>query len=194
MNVRLTVLLVLVLALIGGTVAVTASLRTKERVPEPPWLFKVDPEDIAKISVTHQDKNVEYAIKEDGWVIKDGQDTPVFLDKWSGTTLLLSGPRSSRAIQDATITDPALYGLDSPQTTVQLIDKSGFPIAFLLGDTTPDGENWYAQLVGSDRLFTVVSVWAEVITKLASEPPYPPTPTPEPEEPDTAEGTPTATP
>ena len=193
--------MVLVLALIGGTVAVTASLQTRQLVPQPPWLFKVDPEDITQISITHEGETTKYAYQEDGWVIKDGQDTPVFLDKWSGTTLLLSGPRSSRAIQDATIMDPALYGLESPPTTVSLIDKSNFPITFAMGDPTPDGENRYARLVGSDRLFTVVSIWADVITKLATEPPYPPTPTPEPQTPtpepqeqDSAEGTPTATP
>ena len=194
MNVRLTILLMLVLALVGGTVAVTVSLRTKERVAQPPWLFKVDPSDIVRISVTHEDKTTEYAQQEDGWVIKDGKDTPVFLNKWSGSTLLMSGPRSSRAVQDATITDPALFGLDSPPTRARLIDKSGFPIAFDMGDRTPDGKNRYARLVGSDRLFTVAIEWADVITKLATEPPYPPPPTPEPQEQGTAEGTPTATP
>ena len=184
MNVRLTILLVLVLGLIGGTVWATQALRPKEPKDEPPWLFRMDFDQITHISVTHLDKSMEYAKVRTGdtthWVIKDGNDTPVFVDKWSGTTLLLSGPRTSPAVKDVVITDPADYGLDSPQTKVRIVDKAGVPLTFHLGDVTPDGDNWYAQLIGTDQLFTVVSIWGEVISRLASEPPYAPTPFPTP--------------
>ena len=173
MNVRLSILLVIVLVLIGGSVGITQALRTKEPREQEPWLFKVNVGDTEQISVTHVDQHMDYAYEGSQWVIKDGNDTPVFVDKWSGTTLLLSGPRSSRAL-DIEIDDAAEYGLDSPQTKVQIVDKSGFPLRFELGDPTPDGNDWYARLEGSARLFTVASAWGEVISKLATEPPYPP--------------------
>ena len=171
MNVRLSILLVLVLALVGGSVLITRQLSTKQPKEQVPWLFKLNMEDIMSISVVYGDQRMDYARTGDGWVIKDGNDSPVFQDKWAGTTLLLSGPRSDRALADD-IDDPAKYGLDSPQTMVQVFDKSGFPIEFHLGNPTPDGENWYARLVGSERLFTVASAWSEVISKLATQPPY----------------------
>ena len=177
MNVRLSILLVVVLVLIGGAVFITRELSTKERVEVAPWLFQVNIEDISSISVNHNGTVMGYALVDGQWVIKDGNDTPVFLQKWAGTTLLLSGPRSTRGLPDP-IDDPAKYGLDSPQTKVELIDRVGVPLIFHLGDVTPEGRNWYARLVGSDRLFIVASEWGEVISKLATEPPYPPTPTP----------------
>lgn len=173
MNVRLTLLLIVVLGLIGGSVGITLSLRTKEPEEKSPWMYKVNMNDISHISVTHTDRHAEYNRKGNQWVIEDGSDTPVFMQKWAGSTLLLSGPRSSRAILEE-IDDPARYGLDSPQTKVQIVDRSGLLIDFHLGDPTPNGQNWYARVVGSERLFTVASIWGEVISKLASEPPYVP--------------------
>ena len=175
MNVRLSILLVIVLILVGGSVGITQALRTKEPREQEPWLFKVNVGDIRQISVTHNEDHMDYNYEGTQWVIKDGNDTPVFTDRWAGTTLLLSGPRSSRAL-DIEIYDAAEYGLDSPQTKVQIVDKSGFPLRFELGDPTPDGDNWYARLEGSASLFTVASAWGEVISRLATEPPYPPSP------------------
>ena len=178
MSVRLSILLVVVLALIGGAVWITLALREKEPSDNPPWMFLLNMEDIASVSVTHKDKRVDYALEGGQWVIKDGNDTPVG-QRWIGTTLILSGPRASRALADQ-IDDPAEYGLDTPQTDVQIVDKSGQPLRVHLGDPTPNNLNWYARLVGSGRLFLVASEWGEVITRLATEPPYPSTPTPEP--------------
>lgn len=173
MNVRLSILLVVVLILIGGTVGITQVLNTEEPREQEPWFFKLNLSDIEQISVTHVEERVDYAYEGDQWLIKDGNDTPVFIEAWAGTTLLLSGPRSSRALDIETY-DPAEYGFDPPQTKVQIIDKSGFPLRFELGDLTPDGENWYARLEGSPTLFTIAASWCEVISRLATEPPYPP--------------------
>ena len=171
MNVRLSILLLVVLALVGGSVLITRQLSTREPKDKVPWLFKLNMEDITKISVVYGDQRMDYAFTGDEWVMKDGNDSLVFTEKWAGTTLLLSGPRSDRALADE-IDDPAKYGLDSPQTMVQVFDKSGFPIEFHLGNATPNGLSWYARLVGSDQLFTVASIWGEVISKLATKPPY----------------------
>ena len=41
-----------------------------------------------------------------------------------------------------------------------------------MGIPTPDGANQYTRLVGSDALFTVPSVWADVVNRLAIDPPW----------------------
>ena len=156
----------------------------REPEVEPPWLFKVDPGTIAHISVTHLGETVEYENTENGWVIKDGADTPVYMEKWSGTTLLLSGPRSSPDVVGRSVEDLSVYGLEDPQTRVTVTDYAGTRISFNLGDPTPDGQKWYAALAGDARLYTVVAIWCEVVSKLASEPPYPPE---EPEDGEAAE-------
>ena len=177
MNVRFSILLVLVLLLVGGGVAISRELSTTKGEPKNPWLFKVDIDEIVGISVVYQGQQMSYERQDDQWVIKDGNDTPVFQDKWAGTTLLLSGPRVSRAVADE-IGDASTYGLDPPAARVQLANTSGFPLEFHLGDPTPDEDDWYARLVGSQQLFTVPASWGTVVTRLAIQPPYEPTPTP----------------
>lgn len=179
MNVRLSVLLVVILGLIGGSVYITQELSTKEREPRPDWLYRIDIEDITSISVTTSGGNMSYVHDGDQWIIKDGNDTPVFIDKWAGTTLLLSGPRSDRLLAEE-IDDPAKYGLEPPQTEVTVVDQNGLPLTFHLGSTTSDGSQRYTRLVGSGRLFTVAAIWGDVVSKLATEPPYAPTPVPTP--------------
>ena len=178
MNVRLTLLLVVVLGLVAGAVFITRSLSTKEPVEREPQLFRVNERDIIAISVVHNEVPMEYARQNDEWVIKDGKDTPVFIDKWSGKTLLLSGPRCRRAVVEE-IDDPAKYGLESPPTRITLTITGGTLLEFHLGDSTPNEENWYARLVGSNRLCTLPAVYGEVVSGLVTDPPY--TPTPEPE-------------
>ena len=177
MNVRLSLLLLVVLALIGGSVLITRELNTKEPRKQEPWLFKIDTDEIIAISVTHLDASMAYALDGRQWLIKDGNDTPVFNDKWAGTTLLLSGPRVRRAVLDE-IEDLALYGLESPQTQILIETRSGFPVELEMGDPTPDGDNWYVKLKGDGRLFLLPSIWGEVVSKLATDPPYEPTPEP----------------
>jgi len=95
----------------------------------------------------------------------------VFQEKWSGTPLLLSGPQVSRVVA-LSIDNPATYGLDPPATVVKVTERSGITFEFHMGDTTPDGENQYAALIGDPKLFTLPQIWAEVINRLATEPPY----------------------
>ena len=174
MNVRLSIVLVVVLILVGGSVGITYGLRDKEPEEKDPYLYRVNFQNIQAIQIAHGGEQISFAT-DDGekWVIKDGEDTPVFREKWSGITFLLSGPRCDRAISEV-IDDPAVYGLDDPQTTVQLTDTSGQVLVFHLGDVTPDGNAWYARLEGDDRLCSLAAVWGEVVSELVVSPPYPP--------------------
>ncbi len=174
MNVRFSIFLVVLFLLIAGSVTVTRILTIPEPQEKQPLLWKVNFEEIVHISVIHEDETVSYALKdEDQWVIEDGNDTPVYLDKWGGTTVLLSGPRASRVISES-ITDPASYGLEKPNTVIQVRERGGQLFEVHLGTKTPDGQNQYSRLVGTKSLFTVASLWGDVIVKLVTEPPYPP--------------------
>ena len=160
--------------LFGGTFLVVRFTGPKDRVPDEPWLFKIDDSAIAHIAVTYKDQTVSYDKKLGSakWYIQEDPEVPVFLDKWSGTPLLVSGPRVNRVLAD-NIDDPAAYGLDPPETKIQVTARNGQGFEFHLGIPTPDEKNNYARLIGSPKLFTVPAIWAQVVSRLATEPPYP---------------------
>ncbi len=176
MNVRLTILMVVVVAIAGGAWAViefTDIVSRGEVKEDEPWLFSIDEGTITYISVAHGGESVEYA-RDAGshqWMILGDPSYPVFQQRWGGTPLLLSGPRVNRGLRE-TIDNPADYGLDPPESIVRVGDWAGNTFEFHMGNPTPDGSNQYARLVGDDALFTVPSVWADVVNRLALDPPY----------------------
>lgn len=173
MNIRFTILLVVILVVIGGTVWITqGGDETEESDPCKSWVWKVELEDLQRIAIDHEGTSVSYRREERSWVIEDGSDTPVYQPKWGGKALVVSGPKPSRCLSE-TIEDRALYALDPPATTVQVSDRSEQTVLFELGAITPDGANQYVRL-NDDSLFTLPKIWGEVVIRLATEPPYPP--------------------
>ena len=174
MNLRLSILLVAVLVIVGGTLLTVKLTETRTANPDQPWLYRMDSNVMVGIAVTNAGKRVEYSRNPGSitWYIQQDPKVPVFFNKWSGIPLLLSGPRVNRVLAD-TFEDPASYGLEPPQTTVALTQKGGLSLEFHLGYTTPDQSNQYARLVGQPSLFTVSATWGDVINNLVSEPPYP---------------------
>jgi len=176
MNLRLSILLVAVLIIFGGTFLVLRFIDSSERKESSPWLYLIDQGSIVKLEVAYSGEAVKYyrnpASRD--WYIEGNPagnpDIPVFQQKWAGTTLLLSGPRVNRELSD-TIDNPAEFGLDPPETEVKVIDRDGNEVSFHLGIPTPDNRNQYARLVGDDSLFTVPIEWAQVVSDLAIDPP-----------------------
>ncbi len=183
MNIRLSFFLVAVLVIFGGTFLVFQFTdligdSSGNNTPDRPWLFKLDDNSIVHIQVSHAGRTVDYDRKPGGttWFIQEnGEETQVFQDKWSGTTLLLSGPQVNRIVTSS-FDNPASYGLEPPETVVKVTERSGLVYEFHMGSTTPDAANQYTYLVGDPTLFTVPQIWAQVINNLADEPPYPPPP------------------
>ena len=173
MNLRLSILLVAVLLIFGGTFLVVRLTGPDDIPPTRPWLYRIDDSSLANISVSYQGQTVEYSKKTGtfDWYIQGPQGTLVFQDRWGGTPLLLSGPRVSREVSER-LDDPANFGLDPPQTRVVIIDRRGNTIEFHLGDATPDTVDQYARLVGDAGLFTVPIAWGDVINRLVTEPPF----------------------
>ena len=176
MNVRLTILMVVIVAIAGGAWAIiefTDIVSRGEVKEDEPWLFHIDEGTITYIHVAHDGQSVEYARDSGGhqWMILGEPNYPVFQQRWGGTPLLLSGPRVNRGLKE-TIVNPADYGLDPPETVVRVSDWDGNTHEFHMGIPTPDGDNQYARLVGDDALYTLPSVWADVVNRLALDPPY----------------------
>jgi hypothetical protein len=173
MNLRLSILLVAVLVLFGGTFLVVRYFGPNERKQDEPWLYHVDEDRVVRIEVSNEGKNAVYS-KDPGsnrWLIRGEPDIPVFIEKWGGTPLLLSGPRVNRTLAEA-IDDPASFGLDPPESVVKVSIRSGQTFEFHIGKATPDEANQYIRLAGHTTLFTVPSIWAKVVNRLALKPPY----------------------
>lgn len=176
MNVRLTILMVVIVALAGGAWAViefTDIVSREEPTNDEPWLYHIDDDTITRIEVTFEGNTVSFSRDPAGyqWYIEGDPPFPVFQQRWGGMPLLFSGPRVNRGLKK-TIDNPAVYGLDPPESIARVTDLVGNTFEFHMGSPTPDGDNQYARLVGDNALYTVPSVWADVVNRLAVEPPY----------------------
>lgn len=169
MNFRISFILLVLVAVVGGYVLIFELQRVPEKSPEAPWFYDIGFEDITSISVTYGGQRQAFVLKEQGWVFED-TEKPVNMDRWGGIVLLLSGPRSMRVVEEQ-IENPAEYGLDPPQTYITIGLKDGRQVSVLLGNKTPDGTSHYAQAAGSAPLFLVHSSWGDVINGLVTEPP-----------------------
>ena len=148
-------------------------------VTNPPYfqLFQVDAENLEFIEVTSEGQTSAYFKDRDTgqwFILADpiGQSPQVFPDEWGDTPEFISGPRADLAAE--TLDDPAMYGLDTPHTSVELRVLGTGVTQFQLGSLTDDGGYRYARLSDDPRLFLVGTQITDRISALATEPPYPP--------------------
>ena len=120
MNLRLSILLVVVLLIFGGAFLVVRLTGSEATSDKRPWLYRMDEGSIVHIAVSHGGKTVNYDRQPgsgDWYIQGNDQGEPeilVFNPKFGGTPLLVSGPKVSRVLK-AKIDNPASYGLDPPQ-------------------------------------------------------------------------------
>lgn len=148
----------------------------EKKADKSPWFYQVSEDDIQTIAVRHHDKDVSfYKTELRTWAFTDPEGIPPSHQRWGGVTLLLSGPGTRRDLTAAlpTIDDPAQYGLDSPDTIVDVGLTANRSLQFRLGDLTTDGRHHYGQVSGFPDLFLIASSWGDVISRLAGEPPVP---------------------
>jgi len=176
MNLKVTAGLVVVALVVGWIAYINPFESDEEVAEEAPWFYQVEMDDIVDIQITHRDESVGFfRTDQNWWSFKDPVDVPPSLFRWGGIVLLLSGPQTRRDLSAtaAKIEDPAEYGLDNPQTVVDIGLRGGRFLQFRLGEKTTDGEQYYAQVEGFDELFLIVSTWGDVISRIARDPPIP---------------------
>ena len=149
----------------------------EKKAEKSPWFYQVHEDDIETIMVRYlDDKSVSFFRTEEGtWAFTDPEGIPPNFNRWGGITLLLSGPGTRRDLTayQPIIDDPVQYGLDDPDTIVNVGLTAGRSVEFRLGDLTTDGRHHYAQVLGFPDLFLIASSWGDVISRLANEPPIP---------------------
>ncbi len=169
MNFRVSFILLVLLAVVGGYVLFFELQREPKVEPQPPFFYNVQEQDITGVSVTYQGQRLAFAQKDNQWVFEDS-GAPVDPNRWSGIPLLLSGPRAASVLLPQ-LSNAAEYGLDPPETTIAITISGGQEIDVLLGFKTPDGLSNYAQVVGFQSLLLVSASWGDVMNRLVTEPP-----------------------
>ena len=174
MSIRTSIILVVTLLMVSGYVFFVQIGTPTDSEEEPPWFYSADMSDMARISITSQEEEITFYLADDQrWHIESEDGLPVGLDRWGGVTLLLSGPKSRRLIDDNPV-DLAPYGLDAPNTRFEVELKDGRLIPVIIGLETPNSVGHYAQIEGYPHVYTVYSGWSDVLTRLITEPPIPP--------------------
>jgi len=154
-----------------------------ELSPKPnPQLFVwlVDMEEIQHIEIRlpHEDKSQAFIkVREDDkfpWYFDDPQRSSVNMTRWGGgIPLLLSGPGADRVIaENATEEKLTEFGLTQPQMKITLTLENGDAVYINVGDSTPNGKNFYVQAPDSNSVALVDYTWYGVLERLVKEPPY----------------------
>ncbi len=179
MSFRVSFILLVLVAVVGGYVFLFQLQDRGEVSLQNPWFYDVGFGDITGISVTYLGDTQDFNKTPEGWVFLETGD-PVDNYRWGGIVLLLTGPRSSRVLVED-VDNPEEYGLAPALTRITVTVLGGREILMSIGDKTPDSNSSYAMVDGSTTLFTSPSDWAGILNRLVTEPPVI-TPTPEEEQ------------
>ena len=176
MNIKTTLALALILAAAAGLILWLEAGKTAKEPESPPevWSVKEDSIRRVRISLPGQGKSAAFVLDSGGrWRFDDPGRSPVDPKRWGGIVLLVSGPRSKRLIA-VRVESPAEFGLDAPRMVIELgVRGRKAPLTVLVGDRTPDRENYYVSLKGQGPVYLVNKTWGLVLERLVTEPPLP---------------------
>ena len=184
MNIRITFALVgvLLLVIIIGVLVTTNRGRSTPTQVRPPAgaIYQIPEDSLRTVTVTHKGVKILFSKDPQGaWHFDTNDGEVVNQNRWGGIPLLLSGPQYQRLLI-SNPTDLTPYGLQAPQTVIDLTLTAGLKTNIKIGDLTPNGDNYYVQAADDPSIYLVDKSFPEVIQRLANEPPHQPTPVPTP--------------
>lgn len=179
MNPRTTFVLISLLLLLAGGFWLYEVNKIPERGDLPaPWFYNFSVDEINEIKVTADGKTVSFIKESQMWSFNDDEKTPVDQYRWGGIPLLVSGPQSMRYIPNEELeNDLSSYGLSDPLITIEITLENGSQFQSFLGEKDPAMNNYYGRFPESEGIFLIDSLWGDVISNLAIDPPIPLTPT-----------------
>ncbi|MBI4181030.1 MAG: DUF4340 domain-containing protein [Chloroflexi bacterium] len=146
--------------------------------PEPKlyvWLIDMDNIQRIEIKLPLENESQSFIKEVDrSWHFDDAERSSVNMTRWGGgIPLLLSGPAANRIItENATEAELTKFGLTQPRMKITLTLTDGTVLNITVGDSTPDGMNYYVQTPGSNDVATVDFTWFDVLAGLVRDPPY----------------------
>ena len=173
MSIRTTLALVIVGVVVGIVVYINPFKEAEEAKAKPPWFYQVSEDDIEVIEVLHQGNQVRFVRGgKRAWEFEDHPGVSPQHKRWGGMVLMLTGPRTRRLLLDNP-GELAEYGLDNPETVVDVTLSGDRRIQVSLGDQTTDGKHHYGRIAGFEELFLIVTGWGRQLSRLATDRPYP---------------------
>ena len=174
MSIRTTFVLLMFLSVVAGYFMLANFRSSASTEPTTPWFYTTNMDDIRSIRFTTSDnKAIGFLQDQDkAWRFDDQFSMQVDYARWGGVTLLLSGPRSRRALFPK-VEDPEQFGLNQLFLKIDVPLTGNRNVTVGLGDKTPDQLNYYIVQEGNPALYLIDGTWGDVLARLTSEPPFP---------------------
>ncbi len=134
--------------------------KEKEKAREEAGIIHVTDTDAAEItafSYNMGNGRLSFERRDGQWYYTEDEDFPLDQSVPEQIAGEMGQITADRELKDGD--DPADYGLDEPQYTMEYTDTSGDTITVELGNLT--GDYYYARVSGSDSIYTVPSSLAE---------------------------------
>lgn len=181
MRLRNIVILTVILAVLGGVFYIVSRPQPTTPPKSTVYVWLIEMDDIKHITLSLPREGLSQSFikiprgDQFPWFFDDPPKySPVDKDRWGGgIPLLLSGPGADRIIyENAPEAKLAEFGLTQPRLEITLTLKDESILKISVGDSTPDGNNYYVRAPGSNTVATVDSTWYEVLERLVKDPPY----------------------
>ena len=155
--------------------------------PYPIWYYQGPAEQVTEVEITYQESKVSF-IKDSrqGWQFntsdRASERPSVAMERWEAEVVpLLAGPSVQYQVAPE-LEDPADYGLEEPFAVISIgfvilrFAEEGPVEVFLtlewsLGETTEDGQSYYAKLLAFPEVVAVEAQWVEQFLAVAQDPP-----------------------
>jgi len=179
-NGRNFLILLAILIVLGGVYFAVSRPKPDESSQPKVYIWNVDRDEIEHIVISLPSQSLSQAFikisqgDQFPWFFDDEQRSPVDQNRWGGgITLLLSGPGADRVItNNATDEQLAEYGIAQPSMEITLTLLDGKILKIDVGDSTPNGINYYVRAPNSNAVATVDYTWYDVLAALVTDPPY----------------------
>jgi hypothetical protein len=174
------IILLVILIILGITYFISKILVSS--TPQEPvvYVWSVEDNELTHIDISlpHENKKQSFIkIEQEDkfpWFFNDKNKSDVDTKRWGGgIPLLLSGPGADRILtENASDEQLDKFGFTRPLMLITLSLKSKKSMVIEIGDSTPNGENYYVKSPQSHAVATVDATWFHVLKGLVTDPPY----------------------
>lgn len=178
----MTAILLGILVILGGVVYAVSQQPTPDEArakAKTPQILSFATNDATRLVISGGEKTTEVERAGSSWTLRKPIETPADAARVEGWLDQLGNLTADRVIDGAT--DLKQYGLAPAKLSVEVSLPSGKSARLLLGDKTPDGSDYYAQVANDQKVYLVSAPLGDDLQNALTAPPKAtPTPTPLP--------------
>ncbi len=182
MDRRITIILVVVLAVLGGYIWYAflredaPPIEPVTPAPTPIAVLEFDDSQAMALQVRDVKNNQTTRVVREGdaWKMEQPAQGQAFAPPIERLLFALAALKAERKI--ASPTDLAAYGLNPPAYQVQVTMQDGSGYTLALGNQNPDKSYFYAMKNSDAAVYLITASIGEDIQALVTSPPYTPTP------------------